>query len=432
MNHPEHVLPSPGEIARLPGIDQYYRHLPSIYFFFLIIWTASVSSWTFNTYQNRRFQTNKLQWALTSVPLIKALQLTLSSIFWCSCYYHQVCSLWMSFGVYVTGVLLQTASFVCFLLISHGYCIICERLSVSERRTTVALGCVFYLTLIGQRASVPAFPVLLLLCYSISFYLIFHLISQNLRVLRDQLTITVDDDVRAMHEAINTKYAMFKKFKCAMQAVVIAETMIFIYRNDSMEHYWVRICIRECTHFCIFLYIGWVFRSQALAPRFSVMPTVKSKVNAAVPPIYSIEMDAESFGNLRSHDWHLGVQSLHFQNGDPSKPVLVLVQHPHAYKPYVRLYGYQFRHDLSGHSFAKDLRFGSHSTSRIGWRLTLPDRAVVGVRKSVRAVVINPNKFTGIALLNKRAEQKEYEVANKRTQSSLLGIVIHKTLYMGT
>ncbi|KAL9667687.1 hypothetical protein QQ045_002051 [Rhodiola kirilowii] len=175
MNHPEHVLPSPGEIARLPGIDQYYRHLPSIYFFFLIIWTFSVSSWTFNTYENRRFQvillpnrlfldsflcqTNKLQWALTSVPLIKALQLTLSSLFWCSCYYHQVCSLWVSFGVYVTGVLLQTASFVCFLLISHGYCIICERLSVSERRTTAALGCVFYLTLIGQRASFPIFPV---------------------------------------------------------------------------------------------------------------------------------------------------------------------------------------------------------------------------------------------------------------------------------
>lgn len=65
----------------------------------------------------------------------------------------------MSFGVYVTGVIFQTASFVSFLLIAHGYCIMCERLSVTERRTTASLGCVFYLTLVGYRASVPYFSV---------------------------------------------------------------------------------------------------------------------------------------------------------------------------------------------------------------------------------------------------------------------------------
>jgi hypothetical protein len=65
----------------------------------------------------------------------------------------------MSFGVYVTGVFFQTACFVSFLLISHGYCIMCEHLSVTERRTTAALGCVFYLTLVGYRASVPYFTV---------------------------------------------------------------------------------------------------------------------------------------------------------------------------------------------------------------------------------------------------------------------------------
>ncbi|KAE9453484.1 hypothetical protein C3L33_14659, partial [Rhododendron williamsianum] len=105
-------------------------------------------------------QANKLQWTLAFVPLIKALQLTLSFLFWYvlvmySCFNLQTCSLWMSFGAYITGVLFQTASFVSFLLISHGYCIMCERLSVSERRTTAALGCAFYLTLVGYRASVP-------------------------------------------------------------------------------------------------------------------------------------------------------------------------------------------------------------------------------------------------------------------------------------
>ncbi|XP_022886101.1 apoptosis inhibitor 5-like protein API5 [Olea europaea var. sylvestris] len=45
------------------------------------------------------------------------------------------------------------------MLISNGYCITCERLSASERRTTSALGCVFYLTLVGCRASIPYFFV---------------------------------------------------------------------------------------------------------------------------------------------------------------------------------------------------------------------------------------------------------------------------------
>jgi hypothetical protein len=76
-----------------------------------------------------------------------------------SCFYHQICSLWMSFGVYVTGVLFQTAYFVSFILISHGYCIMYEHLSISDRRTTAALGCVYYLTLVGYRASVPYFTV---------------------------------------------------------------------------------------------------------------------------------------------------------------------------------------------------------------------------------------------------------------------------------
>lgn len=82
-----------------------------------------------------------------------------------SCFYNHVCSLWISFGVYVTGVLFQTVTFVSFLLISYGYCITCERLSIQERRMTAALGSIFYLTLVGYRASVPYFSVSPLGCY---------------------------------------------------------------------------------------------------------------------------------------------------------------------------------------------------------------------------------------------------------------------------
>ncbi|KAG6727825.1 hypothetical protein I3842_02G144300 [Carya illinoinensis] len=252
-------------------------------------------------------QTNNLQWLLASVPLIKALQLTLSFLFWYSCFNLQVCSLWMSFGVYVTAVLFQTACFVSFLLISHGYCIMCERLSVTERRTTAALGCVFYLTLVGYRASVPYFTVLLLLNYLVSFYVIFHHISQNLSVLREQLSFIEDEDVQTMHDAVYTKYTMFKKFQGVMQIVAIAETVIHMNLDDSSETYWLCLLVREWAQFCIFMYIGWTFRSQDMTPRFSVMPTLKSKGENVVPPIYSIEMDAATFRDFSRHQWHIGV-----------------------------------------------------------------------------------------------------------------------------
>ncbi|XP_071903183.1 uncharacterized protein [Coffea arabica] len=311
------------------GINEAYRPIPSLNLAFMLVWLLSAACWTINTYKNRHFQTNKLQWTLTAVPLIKALQLTLSFLFWYSCFYLQVCSLWMSFGVFVTGVLFQTVTFVLFLLISHGYCITYERLSIIERRTTAALGCVFYLTLVGYRASVPYFSALMLLNYFVSFYMIFRHISQNLLLLREQLTIIEDEEVHAMHDAICTKYMMFKKFQGAMHIVAMAELAIFFNINDSLDNYWLRLVVREWAQFCIILYIGWTFRSKDLAPRFSVMPTLKSKGTKMVPPIYSIEMDATTFKEFKSHEWHIGVPTS-LQKGRLEGSVLVVIQHPRA------------------------------------------------------------------------------------------------------
>ncbi|XP_057967077.1 uncharacterized protein LOC131157160 isoform X2 [Malania oleifera] len=311
------------------GLDEAYRSLPWLYLAFASLWLLSACSWALNTHKYRHFQVNNLQWTLASVPLIKALQLILSFLFWYPCFNLQICSLWMSFGVYVTGVLFQTASFMCFLLISYGYCITCEHLSVHERRTIATLGCVFYLTLVGYRASVPYFTVLLLLIYFISFYLIFHHISQNLVVLQEQMSFIEDEDVHAMHDAVHTKYIMFKKFQTAMHLVAMAE-IVYINMEDSSENYWLRLFVREWAQFCIFLYIGWTFRSQDLAPRFSVMPTLKSIREIVLPPIYSIEMDVAAFKEFNNHEWHIGVPTSPLSDESFKDSVLVIIQHPHV------------------------------------------------------------------------------------------------------
>ncbi|XP_065023877.1 uncharacterized protein LOC135649449 isoform X2 [Musa acuminata AAA Group] len=276
--------------------------------------------------------TSNLQWMLASIPLTKTLQLALSSSFWYSCINLQICSLWMSFGVYVTGILFQTASFVSFMLISHGYCIIYERLSVRERRMTAALSCILYLTLVGYRAAVPYFTVFLLLNYSLSFYIIFRHTSQNLSVLHEQLSFIENEDTHAMHNALRTKYTMLKKFQGAMQFVAVVEAMIYLNVDETLDNYWFRLLVREWAQFCIFLYIGWTFRTQEVSLHFSVMPALKSKMEMIVPPVYSIEMDAADFNDLVSQECHVGVQTCFPSSTNEHffKPVLIIVQNPRS------------------------------------------------------------------------------------------------------
>ncbi|XP_076929147.1 uncharacterized protein LOC143593382 [Bidens hawaiensis] len=313
------------------SINEAYWPLPYLYSFFTSVWIVFGSCWIINTYVNRHFQVNSLQWTLASVPCVKSLQLAFSFLFWYSCFYFQACSLWMSFGVYVTGLLFETASIMSFLLFAHGYCITSERLSVPEHRAMAVLGCVYYLILVGHRASIPYFSILLMLDYLLIFFVIFNHITQNLSLLREQLNYIEDEDIQEMHDAVYTKYLMFKKFKGAMHIVAIAEISIFINMDSSAESYWMKLLVREWAHFCIFLYIGWIFRSQDLAPRFSVMPTHKSKRQIIVPPIYSIELDAASFKDFSSREWQIGVPTCDDRSSSDS--ILVVIQHPHASRP---------------------------------------------------------------------------------------------------
>ncbi|KAI0515981.1 hypothetical protein KFK09_008652 [Dendrobium nobile] len=314
---------------RNTALDESYRSLPSLYLGFLAIWCFFTVSWAVNTWRNRHFQINNLQCVMAAVPLIKAVQLGLSFSFWYSCTKLQICSLWMSFGVYVTGILFQTASFMSFILISHGYCIMYERLSVFERRLTAAFGCGLYLTLVGYKAAIPYFTVFALFNYFLSFYLIFRRISQNLLVLREQLNSMEYENVQSMHNTLRMKYTMFKKFQGTMQILAVVEFLVYVNVAEAPNNYWLRLLVRESAQFCIFLYIGWTFSALGASSHFSVMPTMKSKWEMKLPPVYSIEMDAADFNDLASRDWQFGVPTYHpAQFKSSVDPLLVLVQNP--------------------------------------------------------------------------------------------------------
>jgi hypothetical protein len=76
-----------------------------------------------------------------------------------SCLHLKTCSFWVAFGVFVSRIFFETACFVTFLLISYGYCIMHEQLSLTERRSVAGLTSLLYLTLTGYKAAVPQFAV---------------------------------------------------------------------------------------------------------------------------------------------------------------------------------------------------------------------------------------------------------------------------------
>ncbi|CAD6340729.1 unnamed protein product [Miscanthus lutarioriparius] len=340
----------------LPALSNGYQPLPLLYLGFLAIWAASGFSWAFSTWRNRHYQANNLQWILSLVPLIKALQMALSFLFWYSCVHLQTCSLWMSFGAYVTGILFQTASFVSFVLISHGYCIMCERLSIRERRTTAALGCLLYLSLIGYKAAVPYFTVshssgqlFCVILHHISAYFPesysstgaaqFHRRGRHPFLARRAEHKVYNVQVSPFFPTVSvliclSKIAMFvssvsrfffRRFQGTMQVAAVAFIMVYMRADDTSENYWFRVLVREWVQFCIFMYIGWNFRIPEASLHLHTIPLMKSAWEITMPPIYSVEMDAADFKGLVSDQWHVGMRT---GSGCSAQPLPVLVQNP--------------------------------------------------------------------------------------------------------
>ncbi|KAM3215502.1 hypothetical protein ACQJBY_067492 [Aegilops geniculata] len=142
--------------------------------------------------------------------------MTLSLLFWYSCVQLHTCSLWIVF---------QTVS---FMLISHGYCIMYERLSIRERRTTAGLGCVLYLRLIGYKAGYPYSTGFLLMKYFAAFYILFRRMSQWLLVLCEQLNFVEEDGIHSLHGTLKTNYTMFERFDGTMQVAALSFITVYM------------------------------------------------------------------------------------------------------------------------------------------------------------------------------------------------------------
>jgi len=330
--------------------EEAYKPLPYLFCSLFIVWALLVFAWVLNTWTKRRWQTSTLQWVLAAVPTLKTLVHVLSFVFWYSCLNSRTCSFWVAFGVFLTRIFFETAYFVAFLLIAHGYCIMHEQLAIQERRTIAGLASLLYLILTGYKAAVPQFAVLVILMYGILVYVIMALVARNLGVLRGQLQHIQDEGVHVMHTAVYMKYTMFKNFQKAMLIMVVAQIVMHVRAEAVATEYWVQLLLRELTELGIFFYIGWTFRSRERTPFFTVIPTLHASGQCILPPIYSVEMDAKEFNNLDYKEWHIGIPtSISKGMMVGHRPMLVIVQNP----------------GMSNFRFMEDFKDGLPSNSRL-------------------------------------------------------------------
>eukprot|EP00897_Mesotaenium_endlicherianum_P000510 jgi/Mesen1/1045/ME000122S00038 len=326
-------MPSPSST----GVwEDSYRPLPSLFLGLLIIWTTALLMWVWNTWSKRLWQASCLQWALTSVPLLKAIVLGLSFAFWYSCLHVSTCSFWVAFGVFVSRIFFETACFISLLLISHGYCITHEQLSLSARRSIAGLASLLYLALTGYKAAVPHFSVLVGAVYVVLLFVVLSHTASNVGRLQEQLQAISDEGAHLMHNAVYTKYCMFRKFQGTLIAMVLIEIMMHTRAEGMASEYWIRLLLREWAEIAIFCYIGWTFRSKVVTPFSSVMPSTCSE--RALPPIHRVEMNAKDYRNLNFKEWHIGVAMPSDSGNSRGAPILVVVQNPgQAESPQARL-----------------------------------------------------------------------------------------------
>jgi hypothetical protein len=227
--------------------EEAYRPLPYLFCSLFIVWALLVFAWMLNTWTKRRWQTSTLQWVLAAVPTLKTLVHVLSFVFWYSCLNSRTCSFWVAFGVFLTRIFFETAYFVAFLLIAHGYCIMHEQLAKQERRTIAGLASLLYLILTGYKAAVPQFAVLVILMYGILVYVIMALVARNLGVLRGQLQHIQDEGVHVMHTAVYMKYTMFKYAYSTCLLTLPCNPLLFSFFPSHFQRN-LLLCVSRIPH----------------------------------------------------------------------------------------------------------------------------------------------------------------------------------------
>ncbi|CAM6033727.1 unnamed protein product [Sphagnum compactum] len=266
-----------------------YKPLPNLSLMLSLVWTLLACIWAINTWSKRRFQRSHLQWVITTIPVLKALVLGLTFVFWYSCLNFSNCSFWAAFGVFVARIFSELSCVISFLLIAHGYCIVHDQLSLTNCRRIGGLSFLVYLTLTGYKSGIQQFSVLVIVVYVVFLSVVMTNISCNLVMLQEHLEQLQDEVGERWHMGVYAMLIMFKQFRRAVTLMVVAKLMMHAQGEALANEYPRQLFIREVVEISILLYVGWIVRSRELTPFSTVIPILNSPSRQrALPPIYSV------------------------------------------------------------------------------------------------------------------------------------------------
>ncbi|KAH8954797.1 hypothetical protein BDL97_08G100000 [Sphagnum fallax] len=313
--------------------EESYKPLPNLSLMLSLVWTLLACIWAINTWSKRRFQRSHLQWVITTVPVLKALVLGLTFVFWYSCLNFSNCSFWAAFGVFVARIFSELSCVISFLLIAHGYCIVHDQLSLTNCRRIGGLSFLVYLTLTGYKSGIQQFSVLVIVVYVVFLSVVMANISCNLVMLQEHLEQLQDEVGERWHMGVYAMLIMFKQFRRAVTLMVVAKLMMHAQGEALANEYPRQLFIREVVEISILLYMGWIVRSRELTPFSTIIPILNSPSRQhALPPIYSVEMDKKDFNNFDIKEWHIGVPTS-ISKCASQMPILVIVQSPGISSP---------------------------------------------------------------------------------------------------
>ena len=187
-NPPVSTLPESGWEEVVDSREGDARHL---YLAVLLLW-APLAAWWFQVLwrgtrprpDGARKRLNGIQLMLTMFPVTKLVTLGTAVGFLQTCFSEVTCQDFSRFLLLVGYILLESSTYMLFLSMSTGWCIITHTLCAAQKKRLVVVSAMLYGCLAGFYIGIPFFFTFLVMVYCITLAIICHNTLLNIRIIQ--------------------------------------------------------------------------------------------------------------------------------------------------------------------------------------------------------------------------------------------------------
>jgi len=272
-----------------------YQPLPIVYGVVLGGWLLMTIAWNVYTFIIHKNRCVLLCRAVSGIPVVKCVVLIFGVSFWTTCVSWDMCSFWMGVSLINTHLVYETGEMVIFMLVAKGWSITRENFSANEWRGVIMSMSGFYMAnsiILVLEASVltsQGFWAASAVLYGIMYLYILSSVLEQLRNLRDYVSLLRPDMPEHIADPMRQKYCMYICFLFLVFASIAMEilTHALVVTDGRM---WIVLLAYEVSNMIIIFAIGWIFRPREHSPYFFMVPARMNDATAANRPMPIIEV----------------------------------------------------------------------------------------------------------------------------------------------